>query len=196
MRATTVITGKFDAKFCEPQSLQEFLDKGGESLLYACIYEHAGCQDADDLYQDCLITAARCIEAFDYSRMDVKLTTYIWKSCENTIKMLFRKRTSHKAKDEDTMVIPMTDEVLEMDDHTAPDLDEDVERASRAIALHKAIEDPKTGLTDDERKIIKMTLEGYSQTKIGKAIGFSQSVISVKYTQALAKLREALKDLV
>ena len=52
MRATTVITGKFDAKFCEPQSLQEFLDKGGESLLYACIYEHAGCQDADDLYQD------------------------------------------------------------------------------------------------------------------------------------------------
>ena len=181
MRATTVITGKFDAKFCEPQSLQEFLDKGGESLLYACIYEHAGCQDADDLYQDCLITAARCIEAFDYSRMDVKLTTYIWKSCENTIKMLFRKRTSHKAKDEDT---------------TAPDLDEDVERASRAITLHKAIEDPKTGLTDDERKIIKMTLEGYSQTKIGKTIGFSQGVISVKYTQALAKLREALKDLV
>lgn len=196
MRATTAITGKFNTKFCEPQSLQEFLDKGGEALLYACIYEHAGYQDADDLFQDCLITAARCIEAFDYSRMDVKLTTYIWDSCANTIKMLFRKRTSHKAKDEDTLVIPMTDEVLEMDDHTAPDLDETVERVSRVIALHKAIEDPKTGLTNDERKIIKMTLEGYPQTKIGKAIGFSQGVISVKYTQALAKLREALKDLV
>ena len=154
MKPVTVITGEWTGKLCTEQKLNEFLENDGARLLYGCIYENAGSWNVENLFQDCLITAARCIEAYDEARMDTKLTTYIWQACENAIKMMYRKRDAVKVHTEENLTVPMSEEVFNVEDHTAPGLDESigekVDLETRVAALRKAIEAPATGLTGEE----------------------------------------------
>lgn len=196
MKPVTVITGEWTGKLCTEQKLNEFLENDGARLLYGCIYENAGSWNAENLFQDCLITAARCIEAYDEARMDTKLTTYIWQACENAIKMMYRKRDAVKVHTEENLTVPMSEEVFNVEDHTAPGLDESigekVDLETRVAALRKAIEAPATGLTGEEKTVIYETLKDRSQFEIGRIIGHSQSYVSKTYSAALKKLRTVL----
>lgn len=200
MKPVTVITGGWTGKLCTTQKLDEFLMNGGERLLYGCICENAGRWNTVNLFQECLITAARCIEAYDEAQMDTKLTTYIWTSCRNTINMVYRKRGSLKVQTEEERTVPIDDdEVLSVEDHTAPGLDEaigeKIDLETRVTALRKAIEDPATGLTHEEKIVIYETLKGKSQVRIGQVIGRPQCYVSNTYNAALKKLRVALSGM-
>ena len=196
MKPVTVITGEWTGKLCTEHKLNEFLENDGARLLYGCIYENAGYWNTENLFQDCLITAARCIEAYDEARMDTKLTTYIWQACENAIKMMYRKRDAVKVHTEENLTVPMSEEVFNVEDPTAPGLDESigekVDLETRVAALRKAIEAPATGLTGEEKTVIYETLKDRSQFEIGRIIGHSQSYVSKTYSAALKKLRTAL----
>lgn len=196
MKPVTVITGEWTGKLCTEQKLNEFLENDGARLLYGCIYENAGYWNTENLFQDCLITAARCIEAYDEARMDTKLTTYIWHACENVIKMAYRKRGTVKVLSEENLTVPMSEDAFDVEDHTAPGLDESigekVDLETRIAALRKAIEASATGLTDEEKTVIYETLKDRTQFEIGRTIGRSQSYVSKTYSTALKKLRTAL----
>lgn len=199
MKPVTVITGAWTGKLCTAQKLNEFLENDGERLLYGCIYANAGYWNTENLFQDCLITAARCIEAYDETRMDTKITTYIWQACENVIKMAYRKRGSVKVLAEEKLTVPMSEDAFDVEDRTVPGLDESVgekiDLETRVATLRKAIEDPATGLTGEEKTVIYETLKEHSQLEIGRVIGRSQSTVSKVYNAALKKLRVALSDM-
>lgn len=142
------------------------------------------------MMQECLITAAHALHTYDPSQMQTKVTTYIWICCENTIKMTKRKAWSQKAQAARDVI--SLDEAENVGVNPEPHIVEALDKKTEAEMLHRAIDDPDTGLTDEEHIVINMTMGGYPQTAIGEVIGVCQSQVSKRYKSALSKLKAAL----
>ena len=188
--STMIMTEKFNPMFCTQEQINEFLSNGGRRLIAACILENAPHLPFADMMQECLITAAHALHMYDPSQMQTKVTTYIWICCENTIKMTKRKAWSQKAQAACGVI--SLDEAKNEKVDQEPHIVEALDKKAEAEMLHRAIDDPDTGLTDEEHIVINMTMGGYPQTAIGEVIGVSQSQVSKRYKSALSKLKAAL----
>ena len=188
--STMIMTEKFNPMFCTQEQMDEFLADGGRRLIAACILENAPHLPFADMMQECLITAAHALHMYDPSQMQTKVTTYIWICCENTIKMTKRKAWSQKAQAARDVI--SLDEAENVGVNPEPHIVEALDKKTEAEMLHRAIDDPDTGLTDEEHIVINMTMGGYPQTAIGEVIGVCQSQVSKRYKSALSKLKAAL----
>ena len=63
---------------------------------------------------------------------------------------------------------------------------------ARKSWLNRAIDDPETGLTDQERIVMQLTIMEIPQAKIAPSLGTVQSEVSKKKTSAMQKLKAAL----
>ena len=185
--STMIMTEKFNPMFCTQEQINEFLSNGGRRLIAACILENAPHLPFADMMQECLITAAHALHP---SQMQTKVTTYIWICCENTIKITKRKAWSQKAQAARDVI--SLDEAENVGVNPEPHIVEALDKKTEAEMLHRAIDDPDTGLTDEEHIVINMTMGGYPQTAIGEVIGVCQSQVSKRYKSALSKLKAAL----
>jgi len=175
-------------KFCPDATLADFLANGGKRLISACVWENARGLNFKDMVQECTITASYALQKYDTTRMDTKVTTYIWAACLNTIRMAYRRANSNKAQ-----AVGSDVNIAQVSVHNTEDrIIDSVDKTTKAELLRKAIDDPQTGLTDQENVIIKMTLDGVSQKEIGRTIGISQGEVSKRYNSALPKLKAAL----
>lgn len=181
-----------DLSLTEEQS--EFLREGTKRLIWACInrFNTKGI-DSEELFQECLIAAAKALNAYDPSRVDVKLSSFIWRCCENRIKMAFRQINGKNAladrygRRPAWMVKPEQVSDSSMEQFEDWDL-----RKARHTWLDRAIDDPETGLTDQERIVMQLTIMEIPQAKIAPILGTVQSEVSKKKTSAMQKLKAAL----
>ena len=181
-----------DLSLTEEQA--EFLHEVTKRLIWACInrFNTKGI-DPEELFQECLIAATKALNAYDPSRVDVKLSTFIWKCCENRIKMAVRQINSKNARSDrygrrPTWMI----KTEQISDSSMDQFEEwDLLRARKSW-LDRAIDDPETGLTDQERIVMQLTIMEIPQAKIAPILGTVQSEVSKKKTSAMQKLKAAL----
>ena len=176
------------------EELAEFLREGTNRLIWGCInrFNTKGI-DSEELFQECMIAATKALNAYDPSRVDVKLSTFIWACCENRIKMAVRQINSKNARSDrygrrPTWMI----KTEQISDSSMDQFEEwDLLRARKSW-LDRAIDDPETGLTDQERIVMQLTIMEIPQAKIGKIVGTAQSEVSKKKALAMEKLKAAL----
>lgn len=145
----------------------------------------------NDMFQECMIAATKAMLRYDGAHFSTKVTTYIVGAIKNAIKMEIRRLGSHKAKARRNELSFEASEIL-----YEPDMEDRIIRNLKAEWLDWAVDDPETGLTDEERQVIQMSRIGYSQTEIGKIIGYCQSEISKRNTRAVQKLRNRLGTMI
>ncbi|WP_289026685.1 sigma-70 family RNA polymerase sigma factor [uncultured Flavonifractor sp.] len=169
-----------------------YLESEGLTMVKACVKENGKGLNFDETVQDCLIAAAKAIMFYDASRVDCKLSTFIWNCCANQIKMEKRRLTSVKqvAKSKDVSYEQSSSSLA----YSMDGIEEFWEHRDKLVWLQRAIDDPATGLTDEERKLVLLTMQGFTQYEIGDVIGISQSTVSVRLGRAIQKLVAARKS--
>lgn len=172
---------------------QEYLENDALTLIRACVRENGRGLDFQTLIQDCLIVAANALTKYDSSRIDTKLSTYIWKSCLNKIKMEWRKNSSYKAQVEQDTISFESSRLAYSFDSTEEYLEEKEEHDQQIKWLNDAMQKPSVGLTRLECTIISLTRQGFTQQEISREVKLSQSQVSIWKTAALQKLLAALE---
>lgn len=172
---------------------QEYLENDALTLIRACVRENGRGLDFQTLIQDCLIVAANALTKYDSSRIDTKLSTYIWKSCLNKIKMEWRKNSSYKAQVEQDTISFESSRLAYSFDSTEEYLEEKEEHDQQIKWLNDAMQKPSVGLTRLECTIISLTRQGLTQQEISREVKLSQSQVSIWKTAALQKLLAALE---
>ena len=172
---------------------QEYLENDALTLIRACVRENGRGLDFQTLIQDCLIVAANALTKYDSSRIDTKLSTYIWKSCLNKIKMEWRKNSSYKAQVEQDTISFESSRLAYSFDSTEEYLEEKEEHDQQIKWLNDAMQKPSVGLTSLECTIISLTRQGFTQHEISREVKLSQSQVSIWKTAALQKLLAALE---
>lgn len=172
---------------------QEYLENDALTLIRACVRENGRGLDFQTLIQDCLIVAANALTKYDSSRIDTKLSTYIWKSCLNKIKMEWRKNSSYKAQVEQDTISFESSRLAYSFDSTEEYLEEKEEHDQQIKWLNDAMQKPSVGLTRLDCTIISLTRQGFTQHEISREVKLSQSQVSIWKTAALQKLLAALE---
>lgn len=150
------------------------------NLAYYVLHKHytLSAQD-DDLKQEALLGLWKACMTFDSSKS--RFSTYAVTCILNQLKLYFRK----EAKQLQTISLSTTvgEEGLTIEDtleDPCPSVDE------KLIDLKSYI----AGLTDEERKIIQLNIEGFTQQQIGDKMGKSQAWCS----RMLRRLRQNYQE--
>lgn len=179
-------------RFCDQITFTEFMDQCGWRLLFGFLQEETPRLPREELQHELLIAAARSMNAYDARRMDCKLTTYVWESWRNVVKMAYRRGASCKQKDAENVdsLGEEHESIRDTTDYEDTVLDR-MDKERRARILRRVLNDPSV-LNEKEKIIVELTMDGFSQNQIGKAIQTSQGEVSKTYHQALGKLKDAL----
>lgn len=177
--------------FCSEKSLQDFMGNGGRRLMARFFKDNVHGLSFNDVYQELMITTAHTIAMYEKARIDVKLSTYVWASWGNAMKMIYRQSDSQKAQIDMTMVDSI-EAAANIAINPTDKVDHDVDLAAAMVPIYKLLDDPKSPLTKLEKTVIRLTLKGYKQAKIGRMVNLSQGTVSKTYTTALDKIRTAL----
>lgn len=178
-------------RFCSEKSMQDFMENGGRRLMVRFVKDNVHGMLFDDVYQELMITTAHTIAMYEKARIDVKLSTYIWASWENTIKEIYRQNDSQKKPIAKTMVDPI-EAAANIAVNPMDKVDHDLSVKAAIAPVYKLLSDPKSPLTKVEKTIIRLTLKGCRQAEIGRIVNLSQGTVSKTYTAALDKIRIAL----
>lgn len=177
--------------FCSEKSLQDFMENGGRRLMVRFFKDNVRGLSFNDVYQELMITTAHTIAMYEEARIDVKLSTYIWASWENTLKMIYRRNDSQKEQINKTMVDPI-EAAASIAVNPMDKVDHDLSVRAAMAPVYKLLSDPKSPLTKVEKTVIRLTLKGCRQATIGRVVNLSQGTVSKIYTTALDKIRTAL----
>lgn len=172
----------------------EYLSTDGVKLVRACVKRLGGELDREELEQECLLAATYAMRRYDPSRVNTKLSTYIWTVVENRIRMALRHSRTGQARYErygrrPAWMIPLD----RFFDPRFEEFEEWDEQLARHTWFKDAIKDPRTGLSEQERIVIQLTVAGFNQKDIGRVIGKGQSQVSRNKEHAMAKLKDKQK---
>mgnify|MGYP000869686936 CR=1 FL=1 len=153
-------------------SEQEFPEqvRANQGIIYKVVSLYAADpEEKKDLYQEVLL---QCWKGWPAFRNESKFSTWLYRICLNTVFSSLRKKTKLQYKDElpDTQLL--TPAPLENED---------------SLALHQAIRQ----LTDVDRALILLHLEGYNNGEIAQVMGISANSLGVK----LHRIRQRLANL-
>lgn len=156
-------------------SEKEFLSHltAHQNIIYKLVHLYANTEeDKKDLYQEIVLQAWKSFSAF---RGDAKFSTWLYRLCLNTIFTIQRKPNridyTNTAKFEET--------------YFTMSGNEEVDRLYKAIRT----------LSDTERAIISLHLDGYSNTEVGVLIGITTNFVGVKLYRIKQQLATLLKNL-
>ena len=188
------IYGRIDGDLELTEEQIKFLCNDGQKIVSACIKRYGNKSlDYDELRPECLIAVAKALKLYDPSRANVKVSTYVWKCCENRVKMALRQLRGGQEQYEifgrrPAWMIPL-EKFLDpnMDGFEEWDLHE-----ARRSWLDKVIDEPATGLSDRERIVIRLTIAGFPQVHISQVVKVNQSCVSTTKTSAMTKIKAAL----
>lgn len=157
---------------------KEFLEqiRANQGIIYKVVSLYASDpEEKKDLYQEILL---QCWKGWPGFRGDAKFSTWLYRICLNTVFTSIRKKTKILYQDdlpEDAVVTPG---LLEKEE---------------SQALHTAIRQ----LTELDRAIILLHLDGYGHAEIGDLMGLSANSLAVRLhriRQRLANLLNVRKD--
>jgi RNA polymerase sigma-70 factor (ECF subfamily) len=153
-------------------SEQEFLGliKANQGIIYKVVSLYAADpEEKKDLYQEVLL---QCWKGWPSFRNESKFSTWLYRISLNTVFTSLRKRTKLHYQDElpDTQLL------------SASPLENEDSRALQQAILH---------LTDVDRALILLHLEGYNNGEIAQMMGISANSLGVK----LHRIRQRLANL-
>lgn len=186
------IYGRIDGDLELTEEQIKFLCKDGQKIVSACIKRYGNeSLDYDELRQECLITVVKALKLYDPSRSNVKVSTYVWKCCENRVKMALRQLRGGQEQYEifgrrPAWMIPK-EKFL---DPSFEKFEEWDEYEGRRTWLSRAIE----GLPEEHRIVMQLTLAGVYQDNIGLVIGKVQSQVSRLKLSAVKILKKKLEE--
>lgn len=131
--------------------------------------------DRNDIYQEILFNAWRGIKSFQGKS---KFSTWLYQVALNTIFTYNRtsKKTMGKISDIEDLIVPVAPQVEKR---------EDIQRLYQAIRK----------LTEIDRIIITLNLEGYENPEIADILGISPNYVGVKLHRIKNQLQTFLKQL-
>ncbi|MBC6491185.1 RNA polymerase sigma factor [Flavihumibacter stibioxidans] len=156
-------------------SEKEFLEqiRANQGIIYKVVSLYAADpEEKKDLYQEILL---QCWKGWGNFRGEAKFSTWLYRICLNTIFTSMRKKR----------LVVYTDELPEDGELAPSQLDKE-----DSVALQKAIRQ----LTDLDRAIILLHLDGYGNTEIAGMLGMSANTLSVKLYRIRQRLSKLLNE--
>lgn len=156
-------------------SEKEFLSqlKEHRNIIYKLVHLYANTEeDKKDLYQEIVLQAWKTYAAF---RGDAKFSTWLYRLCLNTIFTIRRK----------TNRIEYTDTTRFEESHFTESGNDEADRLYKAIRT----------LTETERAIISLHLDGYDNKEISELIGITANLAGVKLHRIKQQLATLLKNI-
>ena len=154
----------------ETQFLAQVRENQG--IIYKLVALYANdAEEKKDLYQEILLQAWKGIASF---RGDARFSTWLYRICLNTI--FTQKRKKHRIVYRDTL------------EDIAPVVHHHSVQADESARLQLAI----TRLSEVDRAIISMHLDGYDNGEIGEMMGISNNLVSVKLYRIKQQLAHLL----
>ena len=153
-------------------SEQEFLEqiRENQGIIFKVVSLYAADpEEKKDLYQEVLL---QCWKGWPAFRNESKFSTWLYRICLNTVFTSLRKKTKLQYTEDVPDSRSVMAAPLEMED---------------SLALHQAIRQ----LTDADRAIILLHLEGYNNGEIAEMIGIPVNNLGVK----LYRIRQRLANL-
>lgn len=170
---------------------EEYMNSDGERIIWSVINLYGRTLDWEEAHQELSIALWKALCAYDPNK-SVKISTLVYQSVLNRLRMMLRASRTQKRFKEQTGRVDekgfgeLTDETV--------DIEADIEQAeileSRANALHWAIRN--SNLKEKERFVIIETLKETPQKEIGKMLGKGQSQISRLKMSAMKKIKETM----
>jgi RNA polymerase sigma-70 factor (ECF subfamily) len=156
----------------ETQFLEQI--KQNQCIIYKLVALYANdTEEKKDLYQEVLLQAWKSYTSF---RNDSKFSTWLYRICLNTILTLQRKQNKVDYKDSLEQIAPsIENKAIENEDK---------------IRLRQAIRK----LSETDRAIISMNLDGYENAEIADVLGVSNNHIAVKLHRIKQQLGNFLKQ--
>jgi RNA polymerase sigma-70 factor, ECF subfamily len=144
-----------------------------------CAYEHDS-DERDDLYQEIMINVWKNLEKFEGRSA---ISTWIYRIAVNTsllhVKKAAKKKSSHTAIDEKTLVIPDSGE-----------REEKIKLGTQIEKLYESI----SKLPQIDRLIISMVLDDLSYKEIAEVTGMTVSHTGVKINRIKKELGKLMGD--
>jgi len=130
-------------------------------------------EDKKDLYQEIILQAWKGWPAY---RSDAKFSTWLYRICLNTILTQQRKKNMVHYKESLESIAPSV--------HNMAEQNEDAAQLRHAIRQ----------LSEVDRAIISMNLDGYENAEIGEILGISPNNVAVKLYRIKQQLVKLLKS--
>lgn len=142
-----------------------------QGIIYKLVALYANdAEEKKDLYQEVLLQAWKGWPAF---RNDAKFSTWLYRICLNTI--FTQKRKKHRIDYKDSL------------ENISPAVQNSSVQKEDAVRLQQAIRK----LSETDRAIISMNLDGYETGEIAAILGISNNHVSVK----LHRIKQQLANL-
>lgn len=142
-----------------------------QGIIYKLVSLYANdAEEKKDLYQEVLLQAWKGWPAF---RQEAKFSTWLYRICLNTILTQQRKKRREDYKDSFDAIAPVV-----QNGHIQK---EDTIRLQQAIRQ----------LSETDRAIISMNLDGYENSEVGEILGISNNHVAVK----LHRIKQQLANL-
>lgn len=146
-----------------------------------CVYVNRilkGSESSEDLVQEVFIAIWKSDKKFDTLQ---ELTRYLYRACYNNALLFVRNNQIH-----DTILNSIGAEA----DFTADDIYALTVREEVVRQLYVHIEK----LPSEQKKVILMSIEGYSWNEIAEKLGISVNTVKTHKNRVFKKLRSNLKD--
>ena len=156
-------------------SEKEFLSqlKEHQNIIYKLVHLYATSEeDKKDLYQEILFQAWKTYSSF---RGEAKFSTWLYRLSLNTIFTIQRK----------TNKVEYTDTTKYEEQLITTSSNDEKERLYKAIRT----------LSDTERAIVSLHLDGYDNKEVGELIGITANLVGVKLHRAKQQLTTLLKNI-
>jgi RNA polymerase sigma-70 factor (ECF subfamily) len=169
----------------DPQALGTFFDYAFPIVYGLAARLMGSTADAEDITQDVFVKAHRAAERLDPGR-DPRpwLTTITYNACRDHWRRPAVSRTSSLDEAEHVSATLR-------DEGDAPDVA--LERAQSEVAVQRAIVELDEPLKE---VVVLHDYQGCSHDEIATMVGASHAAVRKRYSRALARLRELLKDTV
>ncbi len=156
-------------------SEKEFLTqlKEHQKIIYKLVHIYANTEeDKKDLYQEIVLQAWKTYSGF---RGDAKFSTWLYRLCLNTIFTIQRKMNR----------IEFTDTARFEESYFTTTGNDEADRLYKAIRT----------LTETERAIISLHLDGYDNKEISELIGITANLAGVKLHRIKQQMATLLKNI-
>lgn len=168
---------------------QRKLVEDNHNLIYSFLRSRNLSLDAvEDWYGTAAIGLCKAALVFDESR-GCKFTTLAYLIMDNEVKMIMRQNRKNVPA-----TVNLNSPINTADGCYLADIIPDTGDFMYSIYLNDAIEIASRGLSDRDKKIVRLILEkGYSQRKVARMFGLSQTQVSRIYKRFYTKIKECFE---
>lgn len=142
--------------------------------------------ELDEIQSICLLGLTEAAKKYDRDKS--AFSTYAWQVMKNAVYTYNQKNFKYN----ETSLNSIIEEGIELQDIIKDDTDpyESVEKNIEYEQLYKNIDK----LSIAHRTMIKLTLDGYTKSKIARLFNMTESMITSEYNKAINQLRDMYKE--